>query len=55
MTKKMYKLIFIITLFLLIISATAIFIYRPTPSDEEIPRGSKRVEKEHKVETKEVC
>lgn len=55
MSKEFYKVIFVTTILFLIISAVTLIMYRPTPSDEEIPRGSRRVEIENKIEVIEIC
>ncbi len=43
MSTTFYRIVFFSTLLILILSAVALMIFRPAPSDEEIPRGSKRV------------
>lgn len=37
------KIILIIALCIFLIAALSLMFFRPTPSDEEIPRGSRRV------------
>ncbi|SES62388.1 hypothetical protein [Anaerobranca gottschalkii] len=43
MNKTRYKILLLFVLVIFIITTFSIFFFRPKPSDEEIPPGSKRV------------
>lgn len=43
MNQTRYKFLFFVVLVIFIVTAFSIFFFRPKPSDEEIPPGSKRV------------